>query len=194
MLSYADKVLITGTGRCGTKYISAVAGRLGVKIQHERFGDDGIVSWRCATSAERFGRVLHQVRHPLNCIASLTTASPDSRGYARWTLLEMFPYRIGSLQFLMAMWLHWNESIEKHAHMRYQLERFEEAFPQWCDTIEQLGKSVKRDWALVAGVDKTSNTRAHVKLRWENLEAEDGELTERIRAKARLYGYENLND
>lgn len=92
----------------------------------------------------------------------------------------------------MAMWLEWNETIEPYATFRYRIENFESEFLPWCEAARV--PEDRRVWSALADISTKTNARGHASLSWRNLEKEDGELTERIRAKARLYGYENLND
>lgn len=93
MKRIVKKLLITGCGRSGSKYIAACLRKAKVRVRHEQMGDDGTVScpfvtYRSSVETVRFndfqqfghkGRerpsefelVWHQTRHPLKVIGSL---------------------------------------------------------------------------------------------------------------------------
>lgn len=85
-------LLITGCGRSGTTYISAVLQEFGLDVRHECYGADGICSWPMTVVDDdlpwkwlppgrnkdmKFTHILHQVRHPLKVIASFYTYVND---------------------------------------------------------------------------------------------------------------------
>ena len=81
-------LLITGCARSGTGYASLLFKKMGLDIGHEEYGADGISSWLFAVDAEnvpwgpsrkdvKFGKVFHQVRHPLKAIGSIYTYEPE---------------------------------------------------------------------------------------------------------------------
>ncbi|UCF95035.1 MAG: hypothetical protein JSW39_13080, partial [Desulfobacterales bacterium] len=83
------RLLITGCGRSGTLFATALWRALGLDIRHERpvhpngvIGADGMASWFMAVNDPAppsgpsardydFDVVIHQVRHPLKVIASV---------------------------------------------------------------------------------------------------------------------------
>src|SRR5262249_53953614 len=89
-------LLITGTGRSGTHYMSHLMCEMGFDVPHERIGKDGAASWkhivsgtfvnlkkdrRHPISSEGFTRILHVVRHPMRVISSMQTFSASTWGY-----------------------------------------------------------------------------------------------------------------
>lgn len=75
------KFVITGTGRCGTQYISTLMNKLGITCGHEEiFTTDGPIedsdkeadaSWLAIPYLGSIDKVFLQVRHPYSVISSL---------------------------------------------------------------------------------------------------------------------------
>ncbi len=197
MSVFWDKLLITGTGRCGTRYIAAVAQKLGFKLEHERPGEHGMVAWQAGYQAGSFRRTLHQVRHPLDCIASLQTVSPGSKILARWQCSELWKYPLQSLCFPMAMWREWNLACEKFAWHTYRVESLttELSFTGWYNMVLDgidpgLGlPTTEADRSKIENISTSLNSRTHKPLTWEQLSAADAPLTELIKIQAKRYGY-----
>ena len=134
-------LLITGCGRSGTKYTSALLANLGLDVPHEKMGKDGIVAWCLAVDCDdspwgggrrgiTFKKILHQVRHPLKVIPSLTTFTPRS-----WEFIERhIPCPMDKPTLLRATkyWYYWNAEAERTAHWRYRVEAIDSAFTEFC--------------------------------------------------------------
>jgi hypothetical protein len=162
-----DKVLITGCGRSGTKYITFALQRLGLDVRHERMGRDGIASWYMAVDASHspfgptrrgtdFRHVFHQVRHPLAVIASAVTLKEES-----WRFVcEHAPIEIDEPPTLRAAkyWYYWNLEAERIAHWRYRVED-PGALQALC---EWLGLDFRRE--AVEHVSTAVNTRSDGRL------------------------------
>lgn len=82
-------ILVTGCGRCGTKYMSALLRSLGFDVRHERMGRDGIASWYVAAGIDNvpigpgcqnydFEHIIHVVRNPLHAIPSMAYLSNEA--------------------------------------------------------------------------------------------------------------------
>jgi hypothetical protein len=155
-------LLVTGSGRSGTKYVCFVLRRLGLDVRHERMGRDGIASWSMAVDAERppwgvprsaydFANVFHQVRHPLAAIASCTTFKDES-----WRFIREHVGCTDECLLLRAAkyWLLWNERAEAGATWRYRIEDLPLVFPEFC---ERLGVEVDR--SVLERVPTDVNTR-----------------------------------
>jgi hypothetical protein len=166
--------LITGCGRSGTKYMALCLRAMGFDVGHEAPRDDGVVSsvWAVedafyppfhSQSRPAFDLVLHQVRHPLNCIASLTTARKDSWEWnARHIDLDLSE---SVVEVAASYWIQWNLLCEELASFTYQ--------------IETVGA---RGWPTVS---KTTNSRKHRRIDWTDL----GLYEVEVRWLARRYGY-----
>jgi hypothetical protein len=221
------KLLVTGCGRSGTRYLTFLLRRLGLDVRHERLGRDGIASWTMAVDAERrpygppssmcsFEQVFHQVRHPLAVIGSVTTFGPESWAF----VCEHTPCHPDQPVLLRAAtyWLHWTAEADRIATWRYRVEAIDDVLPELCRRLE-----VECDVSVLASVPRDVNTRSRGRLlhladelgervhvgvpavvrqaiardgarrqpTWADLAAMDAELAERIRARAREYGYGN---
>jgi hypothetical protein len=171
--------LITGCGRSGTSYTAAALRACGLDVGHEEPGVGGVVSsvWVVedtyypsfhAQHRPQFDLVLHQVRHPLPTIGSLTTAQDSSlRWNARHIELDLHQEKV-----LVAAqyWLNWNLLCESRAQYRYRIE------------------AVTPGFRLVAPeVSVRLNSRKHRQVKWSDL----GKYETSIREMSRRYGYED---
>lgn len=136
-------LLVTGLGGSGTSFLAAEFARMGLDIQHERKGQDGIVSWFQAINpwtrtdahwpswrgkfrihrGDCFRQVFHQVRHPLAVIGALTTHKHGSRLYmARACNLSTRAEHIRGIAFTARVWICWNSILDRFADWRYRIE------------------------------------------------------------------------
>jgi hypothetical protein len=171
--------LITGCGRSATSYTAAVLRAAGLDVGHEGPGADGAVSslWAVRDSTypawhaqgrPQFGTVLHQVRHPLPTIGSLTTALDSSlRWDARHIELDL---RQGRVLVAAQYWLNWNLLCEARAQHRFRIEAVTPLFR-----------------LIAPGVPVGLNSREHRSVRWRDL----GRYETEVREMARRYGYED---
>ena len=133
MMPLNRRLLVSGCGRSGTKYIAFVLQRMGLDVRHERLGRDGISSWTMAvtteerfygppSSAASFKQVFHQTREPLSVINSCLSFTDRSWDF----ICENIPCpRAASPDIRAATyWLLWNEKVEKIATWRYRIEDF----------------------------------------------------------------------
>lgn len=126
--------------------------------------------------------ILHQVRHPLNVIASLVTIAPVS-----WELIACHTRLTvddPALTRSMMAWLYMNELAQCRAEYTYRVENIRQEFDEIC---RRAGFEVqfKTDYQT----SETTNRRKHPEVTWEMLEAEDAKLAEQVRAVAIRYGY-----
>src|SRR5262245_1471922 len=137
------RCLITGCGRSGTKYIAAVLQKLGLRIGHERFAPDGIASWQMVFNdapipgrprgGVAFDVVLHQVRHPLLVIPSLSTFRAGSWHY----VARHVPSDPDDSLLVRATryWVCWNEQAQRLAQWTYRVEDLPCVFDDFCRRI-----------------------------------------------------------
>lgn len=183
--------LITGCGRSGTTYITTALQRCGLDVGHERYGRDGIVSGFYAVDAPRYpGRhpnprplfdvVLHQVRHPLRTIASVTT------GRSMTWAQPFVPVEPGAstLRWACYYWLAWNRAAEGQAAFTYRIEALEAAWPK---LQEALGFDA--GYSVTAGIPRAINARRHRRVTWAGVHRAAPEIYADIRALALRYGY-----
>jgi hypothetical protein len=138
------RVLVTGCGRSGTRYATFVLRRLGLDVQHERLGRDGIAAWTMAveapdrpygppSAAACFEHVFHQVRHPLDVIRSVATFGPDSWSfvYAHTPCRPDEPLLVRGARY----WLHWTTHADRAATWRYRVEALPDVLSELCSTL-----------------------------------------------------------
>lgn len=157
------RLLITGCGRSGTKYVTHLLRRLGLDVPHERMGEDGIASWGMAVAADAvtwgvpasgydFDHVFHQVREPRQVIASVTTFKPRSWAF----ICAHTPIPLDDPILLRAAkyWYYWNLEAEKIARWRYRIDNFQDVFEEFCGRL-----TLTPDRSVFAQVDADVNTR-----------------------------------
>jgi len=220
------RVLITGCGRSGTRYMTFVLRRLGLDVPHERLGRDGMASWTMAVeAAERpygpasdavqFEHVFHQVRDPLAVIRSVETFGPDSWAfvYAHTSCRPEDPPLVRGAKY----WLHWNDHAERLACWRYRVEDVASALPDLCARLgvafrpvaarvpadvntrrrgralhlaDELAERLHVDVPRRLRDRLATTSRPEPPLTWDELEATDALLADRVRERALAYGYE----
>lgn len=164
-----------------------------------------------------FDHVFHQIRHPLSVIASVRSFEPESWRFI-CTHTPCSPDEPLALRAAL-YWLHWNELAEHVAEWRYRIEALEEVFDVFCERIgipfdasvldrvptnvntrvhgrvfhrtEELFERLRLDMPvrLRAGLERRPTAEDDRRFDWDDLEALDGQLALRIRAKAAAYGY-----
>jgi hypothetical protein len=139
------KLLVTGCGRSGTRYVTFVLRRLGLDVRHEEMGRDGTVSWCLAVTpdsvpwgpsakAAEFDQVFLQLRHPLNVISSCMGLRDES-----WSFISAHidcPASEPKLLRAAKYWVHWNELGEQIATWRYRIEELPEVFDEFCCRLD----------------------------------------------------------
>jgi hypothetical protein len=190
--------LITGTGRSGTHYTSALLTAIGLDAPHESVGRDGCVSWKHATTGvfeyigkgreltvedPGFAPVVHQVRDPLKVIASMQTFSLSSWFYMAKTI----ELRLVDPPLVTAMraWVGWNALIERRAGWRFRVEDLDSVFPELC---QRVGVSNARLPALPVS-RRDSRAHRYQPLNWSDLEGASKEWAHEVRVMAERYGY-----
>lgn len=140
------KLLITGTGRSGTGYMSELLRSSGVNVGHERvfswqwarsggtkhkwMGLKGDSSWMAAPVLHTLPEsilVIHVVRAPLSTIRSMTERESLKKGkrnpYFKWLTKNGFvPVPGDTLRSAIALYLWMNEMIEPYAEFRIRVE------------------------------------------------------------------------
>lgn len=189
------RFLITGCGRSGTKYMATVLQTIGLDVGHERLGRDGAVSgiWTVESDSypsfhqqgprPHFDLVLHQVRHPLPTIGSVTTGSPESWEFnCRFipaTLKE--PLLIRCAKY----WLYWNRIAQEQATFTYRIENLKKV---WIGLMRLLRTEASYD--QIIHLSRSMNTREHPEVTWDVLEKNvPRPLVDEVKALGRSYGY-----
>lgn len=176
------RILGLGSPKSGTTYLAWFLRELGLKVEHERMGEEGTVNaaWILpkikddTLQKEKFGRqhfifnrVIHIVRHPLQVIASFQALPP--RPFLRWQYLWTgikFMENDDPPAFMLGrFWIWWTDVCESQADFTIRL-----------DDIAKVGQPRNR-------------TAAPVKpLTWHDIK--DDEVVEHLQHRVKMYGWE----
>lgn len=198
-------IVVTGCGRSGTGYMSALLRALGRDIGHEQWGRDGISAFQVSHPKHRANYewdkhiteppvVVHIVRHPLRVISSWM-GRPDTLlgmldGAEQWAPLER----------CARYWLEWNQLVEREfpAAWRCQVEHVhEDGFVALCARVGITGwdrakaDAVPRNWGTAHASVKTHGTHRyeHVYTWSELYDRVPSTLVYAIARQAARYGY-----
>lgn len=183
------RVLITGCGRSGTRYTAKVLNKLDIAVGHEKDGPDGRVSWIPVGvpvfDFSAYEHVFHQVRHPLETIASFTTAGADS-----WNLIHdctgldlALPVVLRSAMY----WVSWNLLVEQIAEWRYRIEDFPSILPGLLERLDGPLPPPALSWQ---DVSTDNNWREHGDVFWDDIEKLSPVVLRNVKRLARRYGYD----
>jgi hypothetical protein len=173
--------------------------------------------WGVRRSSYEFAHVLHQVRHPLATISSCTTFKDESWRFIceHVECATTDPVLLRAAKY----WLLWNERAEDGATSRLRVEDLPLVFPELCERLgievdasvlarvptdvntrsfgrpfhvyEHLWERLRlepspagRGWFA-----RLARDPQRPPLTWEDLDAVSSSWAERIRLKAREYGY-----
>src|SRR5512139_3910676 len=197
----APRFVIVGTGRSGTKYISEVLTRAGIRCGHEEYWttwrtpDETLVGDSSCNALPQGldgygGIVFHQVRHPLDVCASLVRnriVDPHLTLFRRLT--DHDP--TDPLGFAMAVWLAFAGEAERlRPSLYWQVERVDAALIYWIgDRVKCPAVNVD---AALEMVPRTANRHYDDRdpLLWDDVYDHDPELAAQLRDKALTYGYD----
>lgn len=201
----SHRLIVTGTGRCGTGYVSKVLQAAMVPADHERFFNPAHheipdwgradASWMAAPYLADYpdAYIVHLVRHPLRVIESLVStylfedevSEPKApyagflRDHAADAMKKDTP-----LERAVAFYLDWVDRIESYASVRLRVED-EITSESLVAMMAAAGSRKNRGDAAgaLARIPLNVNTLPHIiKLGWEDVPDE-------VRARATEFGY-----
>lgn len=202
------KLLVLGTGRCGTMFTTKALQTVGISVQHEKVGEDGTVSHYFVVDSDwypmapwqdkqlkkhvgerrsdfRFEHTLHIVRDPRKTIPSMTKIF----GSVTWQFYidnGLIPDGIRNSKLrAMHLWLAHNKLAQEQADLTFQLERYQHAWP----AIMQLIGTDAQYPAHLKPMNKTGGFRAYEPMTYDEMGDLDLGLAREIRKLARSYGY-----
>lgn len=178
---------VTGTGRCGTGYMSLVLRRNGVNCGHEnwwtadrkriRAGLDGDSSWMALPAVESgdwSGPVVHITRHPVAVVRSFV-----GLGFPDHVSLPYVPELVGMPQPRLAVehWVRWNERCAAVADLSIRIE-------DALDRLDEVGKVVQRTLSVerAAQVPTRHNSRRRAPV-------DESEVWRLLDRRAEQFGY-----
>lgn len=151
-------------------------------------------------SFRRFKTILHQVRHPLDSIASLTTFANKSWRF----IIKVYPVlhvvrsdtpqntpEVTNFATIdsperraLIHWVTWNKLIESYADWRFRVE--DTPFREIC---EKSGFPIDQCQSNAASVPHKSSSRLHQTVSWDFLLGIDEGMAREAQAMALRYGY-----
>lgn len=140
---------------------------------------------------KHYDTIIHQVRHPLPCISSMTALKAENI----WRNIGKLHPKIQGRGWLykgMLMWYHWNKWCEDISEFTYKVEDLVEMqqplFDEWCEALNLVKYTTNpfdhhdnQRWV---------NSRPHKNYTWNDLHSVDSTLTEDIIELMEKYGYE----
>jgi hypothetical protein len=207
----AERFVVTGSGRCGTSWISHALTRAGIPCGHERvFGADGAgpwpddltgdSSWMAATWLDRVDvPVALLVRHPLSVVKSWVEIGFFTWDHANPThrpLREVFPQVYGwrsPEDRALAMWTLLNRRALGRAEMVVRLEEMGPALMArligWTGADDPAGRAALALEVPPRNRHESSRERTGIRLApsWDR---HDPVLAARARSLAGILGYE----
>ena len=129
------RLLVVGSPRSGTQFISSLLNRFGLRVRHERMGEDGTVNaaWLAMRQEDdsliqvtgrqhyEFEQIVHLIRHPIATITSL--AAEIHPVFWDWqlrhSLVEVDP---ADLDSVAQFWVFWTDGCQKLCDSHVRLE------------------------------------------------------------------------
>lgn len=197
--------VIVGSGRHGSAYIAQVLTAAGVRCGHEQwwnpFGehdDDTLVgdsSW-CALPLgldDYHGLVFHQVRHPLDTVASFARAPINPTRDWPWYSLHrhlIFEPSDDPLVYGMQAWLSYTVAAQQVSSWTWRLDQVTAELV--CEIGEKTGRTVDRLRAEQAMSEVPRDVNRHHDgpgLSWPELGQASPDLTELVWSWAAVLGF-----
>jgi len=189
------QLAICGCASSGTSYMTRLMRANGLEFGHERLGPDGGCGFKCidplVDTSECFAP-LHQVRNPVDSIASMMALGDFSDNFAGERcitrpddLIPQIDYYDTKLAKTMKVWRWWNRHCEERSAFTYRIE----------DPIDEiLGRISKHIGVDLEehDVDRGPHRKESplwVPVTWELLKMEDADVCEQIEKMALRYGY-----
>jgi hypothetical protein len=153
---------VIGSPRSGTKYFANMLKGFGMRVNHERMGEDGIVhaGWLPPGGNTRFkgytrekfsfDRIIHLVRHPLLVIDSLSREGPGFPNF--WEMQEEHTtLKIDNhtdLETLARFWVEWTAWSARQSDYCVRLEDIQH-LGEPDNVGRNADKSIKLAWSDV---------------------------------------------
>ncbi|MHA2085728.1 MAG: hypothetical protein ACXABD_18435 [Candidatus Thorarchaeota archaeon] len=209
------RIAITACPYSGTKYTALLLRKFDLKIGHEWYGDDGVVSWqhihmsKSTFVADGFSEdmvLLHQIAHPLMVISRLrqiTISYTHPRtGKNIWEFIKSLTKALDTewdideamrpedkrrgLLIWMNLWYWWNLKGSMKADASYRIENIQD---RWCWFRDMLSIGSYPYPKISKTINRKKTRRI---LSWNDLYEEDTELTMKILDLAEAFGYEQI--
>lgn len=130
------RLLVVGSPRSGTRFITNFLNQFGLQVRHERMGEDGTVNgaWLAMRMKDdtlikvagrqhyEFDQIIHLVRHPLAVIRSLSLEMSEV-----WWKWQSVHSKIeipdpSDLELIAAFWVFWTDGCQHLCDTHIRLE------------------------------------------------------------------------
>jgi hypothetical protein len=143
--------------------------------------------------AYEFKRVLHQTRHPLKCIPSISMIIPRAilDWYEEMKVIQG-PFE-NRLHKSMAVWAKCNAIVEEEldVDIRYKVEDMQKVWPKLVKLLDLPNRDGGYPYPdFVTPKHRATGSRNKV-VTWKDLSSIDKDLTKEIRDMGRRYGYKD---
>lgn len=183
----ANRVLILGHPKSGTLYMTVVLRTLGLWVEHEREGRDGSVTglfYNGSWNFDNYDTILHQVRDPEKVISSAVKTHGKSITHLMIkTGVDLSHRYTNRLLMIMKTWMAFTDWADEKAKFWYRVEDVPKIFSLIC-----MEFGLPEDTKLPPIPDNINQGRC-LKRTYADMSLLDAELTEKIKSKAKKYGY-----
>lgn len=191
------KILIVGTPKSGTMYITTLLKHLGLDFGHEeQLGKDGQSNWMLAPgrgttppegpSFKKFkdSIILHQIRHPLDTISSCTRIGWNKHIFNHVPM----DHTHSLIEQAMNLYYYWNRMAERTASWSYRIEALPDIWELFCTKIQHPELIPKKN--KIKEIPTNINTaKPYKKVTWDILADKDRNLSHKIFTMAYRHGY-----
>ena len=188
----AGRVLILGHPRTGTLYTAIVLRAIGLDVGHERDHACGAVSglfYGPKWDFKSYDHILHQVKNPIKAISSITKIKGETINHILdycGTLGKIKKERgkvKNRLLLAMLSWDSFTDWADSIADTRYKIENIKDYF------LYLLVRFGVESNLTFPSIPENINSIRHKDYTYEEMIKADKKLAEKIKKKARQYGY-----
>lgn len=168
-------IVVTGCGRSGTLYMSKYFNAMGLGVQHEQHGVDGISSWYVGSpdranitknyysSKMRGIKVIHLVREPMAVMSSMRRCEALRNRAGLDIFRRMYPNLVDMRQpdFLATWWVEWNKNVRRVWDVDYTLRVENAPRPSIIKEICSLAE-VPFTMDIVKGIQSIPTNTHHI--------------------------------
>lgn len=183
-MTQSFQYLVTGTGRCGTTFMSEWMSHYGFHLTHDpkhldQMGNSGCASWFqaahrhdpseyfwCDDELPRFDHVIHVVRHPLLVIGSFLRSLEPSQAFWKFTGSVVGSEAGNPHARLGRFWLHWNRMCLDISSISVPITNLH-PLTLWLDVADRPSPVLPND--IVPKWRGGAKSFARVPLSWDEL-------------------------